>query len=428
NHKKLISNVRKVGLKTGQPVAVMQDLQGPKIRVGILPDSGVELRSGEEVIFDTAVKKYAAGAIPLDFAELHKHVKKGERMLLDDGRIETKISGVAGTKIKAMILNSGRIFSHKGINTPDSDVDISCLTEKDKIDLKFGISQNVDFVALSFVRRAQDILDLRFLIVEYEKQLKIKPVEPIRIIAKIERSEAVRNIDEILDAVDGIMVARGDLGIEIPAAEVPMTQKKLVEKALKAAKPVIVATQMLDSMQTNPRPTRAEVSDVANAVIDHTDAVMLSNETATGKYPVEAARMMTEIILETEKSAYDDLLLTENVGNKGPLDSVISEMSRILAQKINAKLILAASLTGETGRHISRYRPQMPIIVATATDRVCQQLNLSWGIRPFVLVPCRSIEELVERSLTYLKKNKFVATGDKIIVVAGEPVGQAGNV
>lgn len=428
NHQKLIKNVRQVGAKLGQPVAVMQDLQGPKIRVGILPESGVKLPTEAEVIFDTAATKYAVGIIPVDFPELHKHVKKGERLLLDDGRIETRISAVSGTKIKAIVVNGGTIISHKGINTPDSDVAISCLTEKDKIDLKFGISQNVDFVALSFVRKAQDILDLRFLISEYEKELKIKPIEPIRIIAKIERSEAVKNIDEILEVVDGIMVARGDLGIETPAAEVPMMQKRLVEKALKAAKPVIVATQMLDSMQNNPRPTRAEVSDVANAVIDHTDAVMLSNETATGQYPIETVRMMTEIILQTEKSAYDDLLLEETVGNKGPLDSVISEMSRILAQKINAKLILAASLTGETGRHISRYRPRMPIIVATATARVCHQLNLSWGIKPFVLVPCRSIEELVERSLSYLKKNKLVAPGDKIIVVAGEPVGQAGNV
>ena len=238
----------------------------------------------------------------------------------------------------------------------------------------------------------------------------------------------MENIDEILDVVDGIMVARGDLGIETPAEELPLVQKKLIDSALDKAKPVIVATQMLDSMRENPRPTRAEVSDVANAVIDHTDAVMLSNETATGKYPVKTVETMAEIIRETETSVYDNLQLRDHNGDNQKIDDVISQMSRMFAEKVNAKLILAASISGGTGRLISRYRPELPIVVATNSERAKHQLNLSWGVRPFILPPCRTIEELVERSVVHLKKHKLVESGDKIIVVAGEPVGQAGHV
>ena len=224
------------------------------------------------------------------------------------------------------------------------------------------------------------------------------------------------------------MVARGDLGIEIPAENVPLVQKKLIDIALEHAKPVIVATQMLDSMQHNPRPTRAEVSDVANAVIDHTDAVMLSNETAAGEYPVKTVETMAKIITETEKSHYDDLVFREPKNKFHKIDDTISGLSRMVAEKIGAKIILAASISGETGRLISRYRPEFPIIVATSTPRVQRQLNLSWGVRPFILMPCKTIEELVERSVNHLKKEKIVKPGEKIIVVAGEPVGHAGHV
>jgi len=224
------------------------------------------------------------------------------------------------------------------------------------------------------------------------------------------------------------MVARGDLGTEIPAQNVPLVQKQLVDEALLSAKPVIVATQMLDSMQNHPRPTRAEVSDVANAVIDHTDAVMLSNETSTGSYPVETVQMMSNIIKEAETSIYDDLELSKYMDKNKKVDEVVSELSRFLAEAVNAKLILAASISGETAHLISRYRPELPIVVATSTERVRNQLCLSWGVMPFVLVPCRTIEELIERSLVQLRAKKMVKKGDKIIVAAGEPVGQAGNV
>ncbi|MBI2989814.1 MAG: pyruvate kinase [Candidatus Magasanikbacteria bacterium] len=428
NHQMLIEHIRSVGKKTGEPIAVLQDLQGPKIRVGVLPGEGIELKEGDTVIFDTSIDSYKGAAIPVDYKELHTHVQSGERLLLNDGRTGTKIESVEGTRISAKVLNSGSITSHKGINIPDSHLSVSSLTEKDKKDARFGVEQKVDLMALSFVTSAKDILDLRYLIKEYEKECGIVSDQPIRIIAKIERGKAVQNILEILEVVDGIMVARGDLGIEIPAAEVPLTQKKLIDLALDHAKPVIVATQMLDSMQNNPRPTRAEVSDVANAVIDHADAVMLSNETATGKYPVETVQTMSEIIEKTEESAYDDLHPRENPHKKHSVDEVISRMSRMAAEDLGAKLILAASISGETGRLISRNRPEFPVVVATNSERTERQLNLSWGLAPFVLPPCRTIEELVERSMVYLKKHKQVKKGDKIIVVAGEPVGESGHV
>lgn len=428
DHALLIERVRNVSTILKKPVAIMQDLQGPKIRVGILPEQGITLVADTIIRFDTAAIKYENDTIPVDYHELHQHVKAGERFLLNDGRIETIVTDVTGTVISVKVKNEGLIISHKGINVPDSHLAVSVMTEKDKADARFGVLHHVDFIALSFVMNAKDILDLRYLIQEYEKEQGVKPEQPIQIIAKIERGDAVKNIKEILEVADGIMVARGDLGIEIPAAEVPIVQKKLIDEALAAAKPVIVATQMLDSMQENPRPTRAEVSDVANAVIDHTDAVMLSNETAVGKYPVETVTTMTEIILETEKSVYDNLALKSYTDKKEPVENVMSEMSRLLAEETGAKLILAASISGDTGRLISRYRPERLIVVATGTERAEHQLNLSWGVIPFLLVPCRTIEELVERSIAHLREGKLVKTGDKIIVVAGEPVGYSGNI
>ena len=428
DHARLISNIKKVEKKTGEPVAILQDIRGPKIRVGIMPDKGVDLKDGAVITFDTAKTEYSGGFVPIDFATLHEHVKKGERMLLNDGKMEVSIVSVSGTKIETTVVVGGVLTSNKGINLPDSELEMSILSEKDRADVRFGVEHGVDMMALSFVMRAKDILDLRFLIEQYEKELGIKSEQPIRIIAKIERNEAVRNIDDILAVADGVMVARGDLGIEVPAQHVPLIQKQLIDSALDAAKPVIVATQMLDSMQSNPRPTRAEVSDVANAVIDHTDAVMLSNETAVGKYPVQTVKTMADIIGEAEKSAYDNLPLREHHGVTTAVDNVISQMSRMLAEQVGANIILAASISGETGRLISRHRPELSVVVATQTPRVMHQLNLSWGVVPFILKPCRTIEELVARSVSQLKKQKRVKSGDKIVVVAGEPVGHAGHV
>ncbi len=423
DHGHLMALIREVEKETGEPIAIMQDLQGPKIRVGILPEAGIALKPGDVVIFDTAAKECTDNVIPVDYTELHHYVRADERILLHDGRIETRIKQVSGTRISAEVLVGGLITSHKGMNVPDSKLIVRAVTKKDKADLRFGIDHAVDWVAVSFVQSPEDIREVRGMIGD----------ETIRIIAKIERHEAVKNIRAILAAADGIMVARGDLGVEIPQEDVPLVQKSIIREALQSAKPVIVATQMLDSMQENPRPTRAEVSDVANAVIDHADALMLSNETATGMYPVESTAVMEHIIIETEKSVYDNLILADESKVRGKesktsLDTIMSELARLLAERVDASFILAASITGDTGRMISRYRPELPIYVGTSSERVRRQLNLSWGVIPFLLPPCDSIEDLVNQSLAILKKTEKLNTGDKVVVVAGEPVGQSGNV
>jgi pyruvate kinase len=427
NHKKLINNIREVEKRTGEPVAIIQDLQGPKIRIGDLGEKGILLTAGEDVFFSTDMTDRQS--IPIQYEHFHEYVRRGEKMLLDDGKMEVRILDVEGKKIRTKIVVGGLLLAHKGINIPESDLSqMQVLTSKDKSDVHFGVENGVDMIALSFVMKPDDILDLRFHVKQVESELDMVGNQPIRLIAKIEKPEAVERMEEIVQVVDGIMVARGDLGLEIPAEEVPLVQKKLIDTAMEAGKPVIVATQMLDSMQHNPRPTRAEVSDVSNAVIDHTDAVMLSNETAAGEYPVETVATMARIIAETEKSHYDDLPFREPKTKIHKIDDTISGLSRVIAEKVDARLILAASISGETGRLISRYRPEFPIVVATSTDRVQHQLNLSWGVRPFILMPCNSIEELVDRAIVHLKKESMVKVSDKIIVVAGEPVGHAGHV
>jgi len=428
NHALLIQHIRTVAAQLDLPIAIMQDVQGPKIRLGTLPEDGVPFEIGNVVTLDTSIPEYDGAHLPVTLSTLHEYVQPGERILLSDGTIELRVDRVQGTNIVTTVTVGGIVYSHKGINIPDTHITLSALTEKDIQDISFGVAHDIDMLAVSFVRTAEDILDAKFAIEEAQKEKNILPDAPIKIIAKIERPDAVANIDEILSVADGIMVARGDLGIEIPAAEVPLVQKNLIERAMNVGKPVIVATQMLDSMQHNPRPTRAEVSDVANAVIDHTDAVMLSNETATGQYPVLTVQTMASIIQETEASKYDDYTPTKIINTSEPIDSVMTSLSRTLSEHVGAKLILAASLSGETGRLISRNRPELPIVLTTSTERVQRQLNISWGVVPYLLEPCRSLEELVERSLVMLKRIGMVVPQDMIVVVAGEPVGHVGHV
>ena len=428
-HKKLISNIRKASAEEKAPIAIIQDLQGPKIRVGKMPAKGSVIKTGSSVIVTTKkVKLGNSKIIPTDYPLLHEDVKIGDHIMLVDGLLDFVVKKVDGQDMYCKVLNGGTLFSDKGINLPGVSLSISALTEKDKKDLFFGIKNSIDFVALSFVSSAKDVHDLRYLIKDYEKKLKLKDQKEIKIIVKIERQDAIKNFDEILDATDAVMVARGDLGVELPAEDVPLRQKEIIDKCLKAAKPVIVATQMLDSMIRNPRPTRAEVSDVANAVIDHTDAVMLSGETATGKYPVKTVETMSKIVEKTECSAYDDLVVSEKVKAFEATDRAIARVARMLVSHVEAQAVVVASLSGYTGRIVSRYRPELPVLVSCDNDRVQRQLLLSWGVIPFIIPTCRSVEELIERSLSNLKKEKYIKPGDKIILVAGEPVGSSGNV
>lgn len=430
SHAEIIKNLRAVEKELQEPIAILQDLQGPKIRLGLLPKEGVALERGQMITVNTEKVEYANQELPLDYPGLHTYLNIDETILIDDGRIELKIVKIEGAKIFTEVIEGGVALSHKGLNFPQSKLGITILSNKDKEDLEFGVKAGVDVVALSFVRGAKDILDIKFLIDEIQKKTGVEEQNnsPISVIAKIELHEAVENIKEILDVSDGVMIARGDLGLEMPAAQVPLIQKRIIDLANAAAKPVIVATQMLDSMRETSRPTRAEVSDVANAVIDHADALLLTNETAVGVHPVLVVKTMADIIFTTEKSSYDDMNLSPIRKKGAPVDVAITELSRLLAEEVGAQFILAASISGETGRLISHVRPSLPIMVATSTERVWRQLNMSWGIRPFVMLPCHSIEELVERAMTHLKHIHAVKAGDVMVIVAGEPVGIAGHV
>ena len=429
SHGALIKNILLAEKKTGNPIAIMGDIRGPRIRLGDFDSKGIKVLAGqtwELVLHNGKLKK---NQISVDAPEsLVKFLKVGHSILIDDGQVEIKILKVGKNNFTVKIIEGGLLLPHKGLNFPDSNLEISPLSKKDKSDLEFCVKNEVDAIALSFVKSAEDIKNARKLIVELGEKYHKKTLLPIKLIAKIERHEAVENIDEIINEADGIMVARGDLGLELPPSQVPLVQKQIIEKANKMAKPVIVATQMLDSMKEKKRPTRAEVSDVANAVIDHADGLLLTNETAAGKHPVLVVKTMSDIILATENSVYDNKNIEISVKLEENIDQSISEVSRLLAEDVKAKLILVASLSGETGRLISHVRPSMPIITATATKRAWRQLNLSWGVAPFILPACKSTEELITRSLGYIKKNKIAKKGDKMIVVSGEPVGQAGNV
>ncbi len=425
-HAEVIQRIRTISAELDVPIAILQDLQGPKIRVGVLPKEGVELVAGEQVIFTTGEASIGDKRLPVTYDKLHEDVKAGERILLDDGLLSATVESVKGKDVICKVIDGGLLTSHKGVNFPETKLTVSAITDKDKDDLRFGVGQRVDWVALSFVRSSKELFDLRYLIKQFEEELGAEHHQfPIRIIAKMEKPDAIKNMEEIIEATDAIMVARGDLGIEMRAEEVPLIQKRLIDACRVAAKPVIVATQMLDSMIRNPRPTRAEVSDIANAVIDHTDAVMLSGETASGKYPVESVEMMARVITQTEASHYDDVLpRRESIAKT--TEEAITEVASILARDVKAKLILVASMSGDTARLVSRYRPELPIAAATSDERVQYQMNLSWNVRPFLLPRCSSVEELIDRSIGHLKKKKTIKTGDKIIIVAGEPVGGAG--
>ena len=414
-HAELIKRIREASEKTGEPLCILQDLQGPKIRVGELPETGVELVAGKPVVF-TSGKGDIPKKIPVTYPNLHEDVKTGQHLLLDDGLLEVIVKSIKGEDVNCEVITGGMLKSHKGLNLPETDTKISAITDKDKEDIVFGVLQGVDWIALSFVRKPDDVRELRKLIGD----------PGIKVIAKMEKPEAITNMDAIIAEVDGIMVARGDLGIEMPAEKVPVIQKELIAKCRLAGKPVIVATQMLDSMIKNPRATRAEISDIANAVIDHADATMLSGETASGAHPIEAVKTMTATIIETEKSKYDDV--TPEMRKSEQSEVSMTNIASILGRASNAKAIIVASLTGESARLVSRERPDQPIYVMTTSDRVVRQLNLSWGVRGYVVTKADTVPKLIDESLEILKTNKLVASGDEIVIVAGEPLGESGSV
>jgi pyruvate kinase len=413
SHEELIRNVRAVAEKFKTPLGIIQDLHGPKIRVKNLKKP-LDVKVGQTVI------------IGQDFdldAEVVKSFRLRQHILIEDGLIEMEIVKIAGKKVYCSVLSPGKIQDKKGVNLPRTKLKIPILTDKDIQDLKFGLKMDVDYIALSFVRSAQDVRNLRKLIKKYNPKNFDEP----KIIAKIEKPEAVKNFDTILKESDAVMVARGDLGVEMPEAQVPIIQKTIIQKALKAAKPVIVATQMLDSMIRNPRPTRAEVSDVANAVIDQTDCVMLSGETAFGRYPVQTVQQMAKIIEATEKSVFLP-------GHRHLLDKAMSKSEAVaesvyeLAFSTNAKVIIGATDSGFTAREVAHQRPAMAnIIMLTPKEKTQRQMCLLWGVRSFLVPTVKSYEKLLSLMVNTAKDNKLIKKGEKLIIVTGEPLGMKEN-
>ncbi len=420
-HAELMRLIRAVAKKTGEHLALLQDLQGPKIRVGELPKEGILLKTGSEIAFTSGKARFPY-VIPVSYATLAQDVRVGDKLLFDDGLLQARVKRIKNHEVLCEMEFGGTLFSHKGLNLPDTKTSISSMSEKDREDLLFGLKQEVDFVALSFVRSAEDLRELHTLIKKHAK----KGHRP-HVIAKIEKPEALTCLEAILEETDGIMVARGDLGIEIPAERVPLVQKDLIKRCLDAAKPVIVATQMLDSMIRQPRATRAEVSDIANAAIDHTDATMLSGESATGEFPLESVETMARTLEEMEKSTLDDLPPHLRLDPEAP-EAAMTNVATILSHALQAKAIVCLAETGDAARLLSRHRPTMPIYACTDAAPIARQMNLSWGVVPCVLPPWKDVHAWEVEAIVWLKKHKQLKTGDEVIFVGGEPLGKTGHV
>lgn len=411
SQQQIVHNLRKAETITGKTIAIVQDLQGPKIRLGTLPDEGVSIKAGESFNLDCANNKYITGkkpkTIPVHYEHLYKDVKKHDIILIEDGLIKTEVLAVKDKMITVKAATAATLKSHKGLNVPTASISADPLTEKDLKDLKFGLKMGIDFVALSFVRRASDIVRLRNILKRQGSNVKI--------IAKVERHEALTHIHEIIQATDAVMVARGDLGVETPAEAVPIAQKAMVRLASEMGKPVIIATEMLQSMVENSRATRAEVSDAANAVFDHADALMLSNETATGKYPVQAVETLAKVAIKVEqfqKENHWTKLHYFNARENDPIE--ICHTATILADETNAKLIVVLTDHGYTARHVSRQRTFQPIIVVTPHNNTKKELQLCWGIHTIYVSRLTSASGLTDM----LKEEKVVKKGDKIVVVS----------
>lgn len=416
-HGKRIQVLKEKAQQLGVYLGILLDTKGPEIRTGMVPENGVELENGKTFILDTDIKSPGSSQrVGITYTDLWQEVKPGTHILLDDGLIELKVQSVQNEKIQTIICNGGILKSQKGVNVPGIPIQLPAVTEKDISDIRFGIKEGIDYIAASFTRKASDILEVRKIVEEANANVKI--------IAKIESREGLDNLDSILEVVDGLMVARGDLGVEIPVEEVPIAQKEMIRKCHLLGKPVIVATQMLDSMIRQPRPTRAEASDVANAILDGTDAIMLSGETAAGQYPVEAVRMMDKIARRTEKVYFDQQTPRHPHLN---IAESISYASYTIAYDLEASAILTPTHSGLTARMISKYRPKSLIIAATPFDFVARQLTLQWGVYPLLIPESSGTDQLLSTAVNEALTHNLVQTGNTVVITAGVPVGKVGT-
>lgn len=421
DHQKVVQYVRELNKELGTYVALLQDLQGPKIRTRNVENNGVEVQSGQELIIAATEEVGTSQRITTSYTAIADDVKAGDMILIDDGKIELRVEDTGNGEVKARVIHGGIIKSKKGINLPNSTVSAPSLTEKDEEDLLFGLRNDLDWIALSFVRSADDILTLKDKIKAAGKKSKV--------IAKIEKPEALKCIDEIIQATDGVMVARGDLGVEIVMEEVPLAQKMIVQKCNHIGKPVIIATQMMESMITNPRPTRAETGDIANAVMDGADALMLSAETAAGDHPIEVIKSMTRTILSVEENINSIYFKHENVTDASGSflnDSIVLQACR-LAKKVKAHAVIGMTKSGYTAYRISSHRPKAQIFIFTDNPNLLSQMNLLWGVRGIYYDKMDSTDQTFEDIQHMLRIRGFVHEGDIIINTASMPIKAKGR-
>ena len=411
-----MESVRKARERTGRPIAMLLDTKGPEIRTGLLVDhKKVTLEAGKEIILTTEDIDGTAEKVSITYKKLYEDVKAGDTILVDDGLMELRVKEIDGEDIICEIINGGELSERKGCNVPGVRTQLPAITEKDIEDIVWGIGQGFDVIAASFIRDAAGVYQIKDLLKEHGSTIPV--------FSKIECSEAVDNIDEIIEASDGIMVARGDLGVEVPAHLVPHIQKEIISKCNKAYKPVITATQMLDSMIRNPRPTRAEVADVANAIYDGTDAVMLSGETAVGKYPVEAVTLMAEIAKNTEKYMNEDQFNSHrSMEQHATVSSSVCYAAVRTAKNVGASAILIPTVSGKTARLMSNFRPEIPIFAVSPSWAMVRRMQLYWGVTPFAGKKEKNQYLLIDHSIQIVKDKGYVKEGDIVVITAGDPI------
>ncbi|MBW2622631.1 MAG: pyruvate kinase [Deltaproteobacteria bacterium] len=413
-HRRIIHELRRISGETGREIAILLDLAGPKIRLGEIPGGERTLEPGEELILISG-QEAAGNDLPVNYTYLFEDVHVDDRILLADGRVELCVIEKKDRKVYCQVVVGGDITSRKGLNLPTSVLRIPAFTEKDRTDLEFGLKEGVDIVALSFVRDKKDLAPLREILDGLD--------DPPMLMAKIEKPEAILNLEEILASVEGVMVARGDLGVEMPLEEVPLIQKRVIEEARRVGRAVITATQMLHTMLNSPRPSRAEVTDVANAIMDGTDAVMLSDETAIGHYPVEAVKVLNRLCRATEPHLNSDRFLHEDHSNLIPLtEAALSRAATRLARDIEPAAIIAATTSGSTARLVARYRPPYPVVGFTSKLSTCRQLCLSWGVLPALVPVYSDVDQMFDQVKEWVQKNNLASPGDRLIVTAGIPL------
>ena len=422
SHGETINTVKKVREELGMPIPLILDTKGPEIRTKLLKEEPAKLEKGNKFTLTTDDIEGDSTKVSVTYEDFAKDLHVGATVLIDDGLIELKVLEINGNDVVCEIINSGMLGSRKGINLPNVSIKLPALTEKDIDDIKFGIKMGFDYIAASFIRSASDVLSIR-------KVLEENGGSDIKIISKIENREGVDNIDAILEVTDGIMVARGDLGVEIPFEEVPIIQKQLIDKCKAKGKLVVTATQMLESMITNPRPTRAEASDVANAIFDGTDAIMLSGETAKGSFPVEAVNAMVRIATKIESSIdYVENFYNNSCSKTTNITDAISHATCTAASDLNSPCIVAVTKSGFTVREVSKYRPKSLILGLTPDERVQRQLNLTWGCYPYLVdIDNICVGDLFQNTANIANEKGFAQKGDVIITVGGTPIGQTGS-